>query len=116
MKLEEINMKYDKLALFAGGVVFGTAGIAILASREAKKLYTCCTAAVLRGKDAVMDCYETLKENCEDIVADAQDMNEIRYAEDAAMELEEARAVIAQYEEDMAEAQKCEACEDEEEA
>ena len=108
-------MKYDKLALFAGGVLFGTAGIAVLASREAKKVYTACTAAVLRGRDAVMDRYEILKENCEDIVADAKDLNDIRYAEDAAMELEAARAVIAQYEEDMAEAEKCEACEDSEE-
>ncbi len=97
-------MKYDKLALFAGGVLFGTAGIAVLASREAKQVYTACTAAVLRGKDMVMDRYEILKENCEDIVADAKDRNEIRYAEDAAMALEEARAVIAQYEEDTAEA------------
>ena len=107
-------MKYDKLCLFAGGVLFGTAGIAVLASREAKKVYTHCTAAVLRGKDAVMDCYETLKENCEDILADAEDLNEIRYAEDAAMQLEEARAVIAQYEEDMAVAEKCEDSEEEE--
>ena len=99
-------MKYDKLALFAGGVLFGTAGIAVLASREAKRVYTACTAAVLRGKDMVMDRYEIIKENCEDIVADAQDMNEIRYAEDAAMALEEARAVIAQYEEDKAEAEE----------
>ena len=108
-------MKYDKLALFAGGVLFGTAGIAVLASREAKKVYTACTAAVLRGRDAVMDRYEILKENCEDIVADAQDLNDIRYAEDAAMELEAARAVIAQYEEDLAEAEKSEACEEDEE-
>lgn len=43
-------MKYDKLALFAGGVLFGTAGIAVLASREAKQVYTACTAAVLRGQ------------------------------------------------------------------
>ena len=99
-------MKYDKLALFAGGVLFGTAGIAVLASREAKRVYTACTAVVLRGKDMVMDRYEILKENCEDIVADAKDRNEIRYAEDAAMELEKARAVIAQYEEDMAEAEE----------
>lgn len=53
-----------------------------------------------------MDRYEILKENCEDIVADAKDRNEIRYAEDAAMALEEARAVIAQYEEDTAEAEE----------
>ena len=29
-----------KLGLFAGGVLFGTAGIRILSSRDAKKVYT----------------------------------------------------------------------------
>ena len=39
-----INLK--KLGLFAGGVLFGTAGIAILSSKDAKNAYTHCTAAV----------------------------------------------------------------------
>ena len=40
-----------KLGLFAGGVLFGTAGIRILSSRDAKKVYTHATAAVLRAKE-----------------------------------------------------------------
>lgn len=44
-------MKFGKLILFAGGVLFGTAGIKVLSSRNAKKVYTHCTAAVLRAKD-----------------------------------------------------------------
>ena len=45
---------WKKIALFAGGTLFGTAGVKILASDDAKKVYTQCTAAVLRAKD----CYE----------------------------------------------------------
>ena len=41
--------------LFAAGVLFGTAGIKALSSKDAKKLYTNCTAAVLRAKKVVMD-------------------------------------------------------------
>ena len=41
---------WKKIALFAGGTLFGTAGVKILASDDAKKVYTQCTAAVLRAK------------------------------------------------------------------
>ena len=37
-----------KIALFVGGVVFGSAGFKILSSSDAKKVYTQTTAAVLR--------------------------------------------------------------------
>ena len=46
--------KLKKVGIFAGGVLFGTAGVKILASDDAKKVYTNCTAAVLRAKDCVM--------------------------------------------------------------
>lgn len=39
-----------KTGIFAAGVLFGTAGIKVLSSKDAKKLYTNCTAAVLRAK------------------------------------------------------------------
>ena len=42
--------RLKKLGIFAGGVLFGTAGIKILSSKDAKKVYTNCTAAVLRAK------------------------------------------------------------------
>ena len=42
-----------KLGLFAAGVLFGTAGIKLLGSRDAKKVYAHTTAAVLRAKDCV---------------------------------------------------------------
>ena len=80
-KLEEINLRIAaKLGLFAGGVLFGTAGIRILSSRDAKKVYTHATAAVLRAKEDVMTTVTTLRENCGDILADAKAINEERAA------------------------------------
>ena len=70
-----------KIALFVGGTLFGSAGFKILGSRDAKKVYTHCTAAVLRCKDQVMRDVETVQENCSDILADAKAINEARAAE-----------------------------------
>ena len=52
-----------KLAMFAAGVLFGTAGIKLLSSKDAKKAYTHTTAAVLRAKDSVMKTVTTAREN-----------------------------------------------------
>ena len=73
-------MKWDKIGLFAGGVLFGTAGVKILSSKDAKKAYTHATAAVLRAKECVMTAATTLKENTDDILADAKEINEQRAA------------------------------------
>ena len=83
-----------KTGIFAAGVLFGTAGIKVLSSKDAKKLYTNCTAAVLRAKDCVMKTATTVQENAEDIYAEAQQINEDRAAaeevvEDTAEETEE---------------------------
>ena len=61
--------------IFAAGVVFGTAGIKCLSSKDAKKLYTNCTAAVLRVKSFVMKTATTIQENAEDIYEDAKQIN-----------------------------------------
>ena len=66
--------------LFAAGVLFGTAGIKLLSSKDAKKVYTNCTAAVLRAKDCVMKTVSKVQENAEDIYAEAQQINEERAA------------------------------------
>lgn len=91
-------MKLGKVGLFLGGMLMGTAGISILSSRDAKKAYTHCTAAVLRGKDSIMKTAATLKENCGDIYADAKDINGKRYDEKKAEDLEKAKAIVEQYE------------------
>lgn len=94
-----MKFRLVRLALFAGGALFGSAGIAILKSKDAKKLYTHCTAAVLRGKDAIMKTGTVLRENCSDIYEDAMDINEKRYAEEDAKRLEEAKAIVDEYKE-----------------
>lgn len=43
-----------KTGLFAAGVLLGTAGLKMLGSKDAKKVYAHTTAAVLRAKDCVM--------------------------------------------------------------
>lgn len=73
-----------KIGLFAGGVLFGTAGVKMLSSKDAKKVYTNCTAAALRAKDCVMKTATAVQENAEDILAEAQQINEKRAAEEAA--------------------------------
>ena len=62
----------------AAGVLFGTAGIKILSSKDAKKLYTNGTAAVLRAKECVMKTATTIQENAEDIYEEAKAINEER--------------------------------------
>ena len=42
-------LKLKNLGIFAGGVLFGTAGVKLLSSKDAKKVYTNCTAAALRA-------------------------------------------------------------------
>lgn len=61
--------------LFFGGVLFGTAGIKALSSRDAKKAYTHCTAAALRAKKSVMETVTKVQENAEDIYAEAKQIN-----------------------------------------
>lgn len=76
--------KLKKIGIFAGGVLFGTAGIKILSSKDAKKVYTNCTAAVLRAKECVMKTATTVQENAEDILAEAQQINDERASQEAA--------------------------------
>lgn len=76
--LKKIDAK--KTGIFAAGVLFGTAGIKLLSSKDAKKVYTHCTAAVLRAKECVMKTVTTIQENAEDIYAEAQQINEDRIA------------------------------------
>ena len=78
-----MKLDWKKFALFAGGTLFGSAGIKLLSSKDAKKAYTHATAAVLRMKDSVMETVTVVQENCGDILADAKDINEARAAAEA---------------------------------
>lgn len=74
---------YTKLACFVGGTLFGSVGIKLLSSKDAKKVYTHATAAGLRMKDSVMETVNTVQENVDDILASAKDLNEERAAKEA---------------------------------
>ncbi len=82
------KIKWKKIGVFASGVLFGTAGVKTLASKDAKKLYTSCTAAVLRAKDTVMETVTNIQENAEDIYEGAKQINEERAQAAAAAEFE----------------------------
>lgn len=97
--LKKVNGK--STGIFAAGVLFGTAGIKVLSSKDAKKLYTNCTAAVLRAKSCVMKTATTIQENAEDIYAEAQQINEDRAAaEDVVTDVEEAEETVEEAEEE----------------
>ena len=74
---------YSKLACFIGGVLFGSVGIKLLSSKDAKKVYSHTTAAVLRAKDCVMQAVTNVRE-------DAEDVYERRAAEEDAEVIEDA--------------------------
>lgn len=78
-----------KLAMFAAGILFGTAGIKVLSSKDAKKAYAHTTAAVLRAKDSVMETVTTVRENAEDVYAKAKAINQHRADEAAAAVVED---------------------------
>lgn len=80
------------IGAFIWGVVAGTAGIKILTSKDAKKVYTHCTAAALRAKDVVVDQATVLQENCSDILAEAKKINEERAAKEAEEVFEDVKA------------------------
>lgn len=74
--LKKNNGKHT--GLFAAGLLLGTAGVKVLSSKDAKNVYTKCTAAVLRAKESVMKTVTTVQENAGDIYAEAQQINEDR--------------------------------------
>ena len=95
-----VDMK--KIALFAAGTLFGSAGFKLLSSSDAKKVYTQTTAAVLRMKDSTMETVSKVQEQAGDILEDAKAINESRAAEAAQEVIEDTAA------EDVAEEQTAE--------
>ena len=89
-----INMK--KFALFATGILFCSAGFKILSSKDAKKVYTQTTAAVLRMKDSTMETVNKVQEQAGDILADAKAINEARAQEAEAAVIEDAAEAAAE--------------------
>ena len=80
--------QYVHLACFAGGALFGSVGLKLLASRDAKKVYTHLTAAGLRAQKSVMEAVAAVQEEAADILAAAKDINAEREAKEAEAEVE----------------------------
>ena len=97
-KGRETTMDIKKIALFAAGTLFGSAGFKILSSKDAKKVYTQTTAAVLRMKDCTMETVNKVQEQAGDILADAKAINEARAAEAEAAVIEDAAEETAETE------------------
>lgn len=81
-----------KIGLFAAGVLFGTAGIKLLGSKDAKRAYAHTIAAALRAKEDVMKTVTAVREGAEDVYADAKEINERRAETEAAAVVEDASA------------------------
>ena len=85
-------MTMKKIGMFAAGVLFGTAGLKVLGSKDACKVYAHTTAAALRAKDSVMTTVTALREDAEDVYADAKAINERRAEAEAAAVVEDTSA------------------------
>ena len=85
-------MTMKKIGMFAAGVLFGTAGLKVLGSKDACKVYAHTTAAALRAKDSVMTTVTALREGAEDVYADAKAINERRAEAEAAAVVEDTSA------------------------
>ena len=83
------------IGLFAAGLLFGTAGLKILTSKDAKKVYAHTTAAALRAKDCVMPTDPSVREGADDIYADATAITDHRAAAAEAETIEDTSAQVA---------------------
>ena len=63
-----------KIVLFSAGVLFGTAGMKLLGSKDATRAYAQTTAAALRAKDSVMTAVTAVREGADDVYAEAKAM------------------------------------------
>ncbi len=80
--LSDFNWK--NFGIFMGGVLFGTAGIKTLTTKDAKKTYVKATAAALRARDSVMETVDLVQENAGDIYAQALELNKDRALQEPA--------------------------------
>lgn len=70
--------KWSHAGIFVAGMAFATKGIEALRSKQAHKAYVEATAFGLRCRDEVMENVTAVREGCEDIYAEAKELNEER--------------------------------------
>ena len=64
-----------KIAYFVGGLVAGTLGTKVAASKCCKKAYVGATALGLRVKDGIMDTVDCVQAGVDDVIAEAKELN-----------------------------------------
>ncbi len=101
---KDMTVNWCKVGLVAGGALLGSYGAKILGSKTMKAGYTHTAAAVLRMKDEVVKDFTVLKENCDDIAADAREINEERLRKEEEQMIQDAKDLLAQVEADSKEA------------
>ena len=67
-----------KSGVFAGGVLFGSLGLKLLASKEAKHVYAKTVATSYKLKDGIDATVSTVKQHADDVLEEAKDL----YAEE----------------------------------
>lgn len=79
--------KWNHAGIFVGGMLFATKGIELLKTKQAHKLFVDATALGLKARDEVMKNVTAVKEEAEDIVAEAVIRNKINEITEAAPEV-----------------------------
>ena len=102
-------LDFRRAGFVVSGFLLGTAGVKISGSKDAKKVYTHLTAAVMRGADEVMTTATIIKENCQDIVSDAREINEKKYMEEEEEMILDAREILRQAQEEQEESEDAKA-------
>ena len=67
-----------KSSVFAGGVLFGSLGLKLLASKDAKHVYAKAVATSYKLKDGIDAAVSTVKQHADDVLEEAKDL----YAEE----------------------------------
>lgn len=88
------NIKPETLnnaKLFTAGLAVGTAGLKVLTSKDARKVYANVIAAGIRAKDSVLKTTEKIQASTGSILAEAQEINENRAKEENLLNEEESK-------------------------
>ena len=80
-------LEWKKIGIFVAGMLFSTKGVELLKSDEARDIYVKTTAAGIRSRDEILTEVTAIREECEDIYADALDYNRKREIKKAAKEV-----------------------------
>ena len=61
-------------SVFLGGVAFGTIGLKLLASKEAKTGYATVLAKAYKAKDSIDEMISSIKQHADDVTAEAKEL------------------------------------------